>query len=128
MLPEDIDDLRQIQDDDDYQPVKVRVIGPQLHHDLPARYAYSRNVTVGTATDPASLENIAPGDLRIKFIIVTCTTNPVYLGFDKQAVSDGICGILGVGQLLTLPVSAPIWVRSTTATAVVSWWAANWAD
>jgi hypothetical protein len=126
MLPEDIDDLRQRSDD--YPAVRVKHEGPQLHHVLPARNAYSRNVTVQSTADPTQLEQIAAGDPRIRYIIILASTNPVYIGHDKQSVADGICGILPVGTSLTLPTSAPIWVRSTTATAIVSWWAGNWAD
>lgn len=128
MLPDDIDELRQIPDDD-YKPVRVRVEGPILGHELPARTAFSRSVNVSNGTDPVALEQVAAGDPRIKYLTIIVGTNPAYVGHDKQGVSDGICGILPVGVPLTLPTSAPIWVRSTVAGgSVVSYWSGNWAD
>lgn len=129
MLPEDIGELRQ-RDDDDYPAVRVRIEGgPLTVHEMPARTAHSRSVTVTDATDPNVLEQLASGDLRIKSITIVCATNPVFIGFDKQGVSSGVCGVLPVGVPLTLSTAAPIWCRSTVVGgSLVSWWAANWAD
>lgn len=127
MLPADVDDLRQ-RDDDRYPAVRVKHEGPVLGHELPARTAYSRSVTVTTAADPNTLEQIAAGDPRVKYVVLLATDQPIYVGHDKQDVANGICGVLPAGIPITLPTSAPIWVRATTAPAIVSWWAGNWAD
>jgi hypothetical protein len=109
--------------------VPVHHTGPVGVHELPARLAFSRNLSVPTTTDPGLVEQIANEDLRRKYLYVSCTGFPVVVGHDKQMVADGTAGILPVGFLLPLPAGVPVYVRSTGAgPAVVSYWAGYWAD
>lgn len=107
--------------------VPVRVTGPLTVNELPTRDAVSRNITVSDQTNPP--ESIANEDLRRKFLYVTVTGQPCFVGFDKVAVAAGTAGILPVGQLLPLPTGMPIYVKAAAVgQAVVSYWAGSWAD
>lgn len=107
--------------------VPVRVTGPLTVNELPTRDAVSRNITVSDQTNPP--ESITNEDLRRKFLYITVTGQPCYVGFDKASVAAGTCGILPVGQLLPLPTGMPIYVKAAAVgQAVVSYWAGSWAD
>lgn len=107
--------------------VPVRLSGPITVNELPTRDAVSRNIGVTDQTNPP--ECIANEDLRRKFLYITVTGQPCFVGFDKQSVANGSCAILPVGTLLPLPTGMPIFVKAASAgAAVVSYWAGNWAD
>lgn len=124
----DLDDV--LQETSDLPAVVVRQAGPVRTHELPTRRAYTRNVNVTDAVDQVALEQIAAEDLTRKYLYVSVTGAPCYVGHDRGDVAAGISGILPVGLMLPLPTGAPVWVRSASAgvTAVLSWWAGNWAD
>lgn len=106
--------------------VPVRVTGPLTVHELPTRDASSRSVTVSDVSLP---ESIANEDPRRKFLYVTVTGQPCYVGFDKMSVANGTAGILPVGIMLAIPTMLPVFVRAAVAgNAVVSYWAGSWAD
>lgn len=103
--------------------VPVRLDGPSTVHELPARNANSRYVN----TDPASVIEVLPFDLRRKYAIVVCT-QPVWIGHDKALTDRGEVGQLPVGVPITLPTAAPIWCKAVTVTGVLSWWAGYWSE
>lgn len=127
----DLEDLQQ-EEADAYAvaPVAVRVAGGVRVHQLPPRVANSRSLTVTDSADQTALEIIASEDPRRQYLVVSCQTQPVYLGHSKQDVAAGVAGILPTGVLLHLPTSAPVYVRCATVgqTAVVSYWTGEWAD
>lgn len=130
-LNPDVDDLLQ-EEQDGALHAPVKVLGSVRVHELPARVAHSRSLNVAGAAgsvDPSLVEQIGNEDLRRKWLFVVAATNPVFIGFDKQNVADGISGLLPVGVVLPLPAAAPIFVRSNNAAgSIVSYWAGNWAD
>lgn len=120
----DVDEL--LQEDLGPEAVPVKPVGPVGVHELPARIAYSRNLSV---TDTQAPEQIANQDLRRKYLVIVCTGQPVFVGHDKQSVLDGTAGILPVNLVLPVPAGVPVWVRAAAVgTAVVSYWSGNWAD
>lgn len=124
----DLDDLQQ-DNLANLPAVDVRLTGPALTHELPARVAHSRNINVTDSATPEVIEQVANEDLRRKFLYISVTGFPCFVGFEKQSVIDGTAGILPVGQVLPLPTAAPVYVRAAAVgTAVVSYWAGNWAD
>lgn len=118
------------QEDGPATAVDVRVRGPVSVNELPARVGNSRNIVATDSADPANLEQIATEDPRRKWLFVSVTGNPCYVGFDKQMVANGQVGILPVGIMLPIPVTEPVWVRCATpaGTSVVSYWAGHWAN
>jgi hypothetical protein len=115
------------------EAVRVKTVGMTLVHELPARVANSRTLTVADAQQGdagAAVEIIGDGDERRKYLKILCTGQPIYVGHDKQSVIAGTAAVLPAGVLLELPTSAPIMVRCATPaqTAVVSYWAGYWAD
>lgn len=118
-----------LQEDDTYPAVRVRVCEPIQVNELPARVMHSRSISVTNVATSDSLEIIGSEDLRRKWMFVSTTGQPVFIGPDKQAVLDGIAGILPVGGILPLPTGTPLYVRAAAVgTAVVSYWAGYWAD
>lgn len=121
----DVDELHQ--EDLSAEAVLVKPVGPIGVHELPARVAHTRNITVSDTTNPP--EQVANEDLRRKSLTIICTGVPIFVAHDKQAAIDGTAGILPVGVALTLPVGVPVWVRAAAVgDAVVSYWSGNWAD
>lgn len=127
----DYDDVQQ--SDEAVEAVRVKTVGMTLVHELPARVANSRSLSVSDvlqADAAAAIETLGDGDDRRKYLKLICTGQPIYVGHDKQSVLAGTAAILPAGLLLELPTSAPIYVRCATPaqTAVVSYWAGYWAD
>lgn len=121
----DLDDV--MQEEYTGPAVPVRLSGPVTVNELPTRDAVSKNITVSDTTNPP--EMIVSEDLRRKFLYITITGQPCYVGFDKQSVMNGTAAILPVGMLIPLPTAMPVWVRAATAgNSVVSYWAGTWAD
>lgn len=119
-----------LQEEQDAVPhAMVKHVGPIEAHPLPARVAHSRTIRVTDSSNPANLEIIASEDHRRQYVTVICTEQAIHIGHDKQMVADGTAGILPPEISLTLPTSAPIWVRSfDPAGAQVSYWIGQWAD
>jgi len=127
----DLDELLQ-QEQDHNVRVPVQIDHAVRVHELPSLVAHSRNLNVAGAAagvNPDLVESIGPEDPRRKWMFILVETNPVFIGFDKQNVADGVSGRLPVGVVLPLPAAAPIFVRSTAAGgSIVSYWAGAWAD
>jgi hypothetical protein len=113
--------------------IPVRLDGPVQTHELPARRATSRNLTVADAASgdaAAACEQIGSKDLTRKYLYVLCTGQPIYIGHSRQEAAGNTAGILPVNVPLPMPTGMDIWVRCATAgqSAVVSYWSGNWAD
>lgn len=104
-------------------PVAVRMDGPTTTHELPARDADGRAL----ATTTTDVTEVASFDLRRKYLTIVGTED-LYVGHSKQLVSQGEAGQLPAGVPLSLPTSAPVFVRSITVAGYVSYWAGSWAD
>jgi len=118
-----------LQETDALPAVRVQHAGPVTVHELPTRVSHSRSINVTNSASGDDIEQIAGEDLRRKYLVISTTAFPIFVGHDKQSVMDGTAGILPVGQVLELPTGAPVWVRAAAVgTAVVSYWSGYWAD
>lgn len=133
----ELDDLQQNNEREAAIEVPVRVvdIGPVHVHQLPARDAIMRNVTVSSEA-----QQIVGGNLRRSYLAVWATGEvtgaTVYVGVDKNEVESRTCAILPVivndGSspfILEMHHAKPVWVAHDGESVVtLSFISEDWAD
>jgi hypothetical protein len=130
---ETVDELQQ-HADDEVPALRVVLDGPAAVHELPARTAIMHQVTVGT-----SAVELFSRDLRRARALVWAhadTAALISVGTRQDEVQESTCAQLLAGQddgtvaaqVLELKHCEPVWAKTATGTATVSYVLEQWAD